>query len=149
MFAVTVATDALRTFERARLQELEGVVERGRDTFIEVGNALREIRDRHLHRGTHASFEEYVRDRWSWSRSRAYQLIDAAAVAAAMSTTVDTPTPLNEAQARELAPLLRDQGEQAVVAAYRDLRERYGDQVTAPLIRRAVGGRLAHDERMC
>jgi hypothetical protein len=29
----------------ARLAELETVVERGMQTFIEVGNALREIRD--------------------------------------------------------------------------------------------------------
>lgn len=34
-------------------------------TFYEVREALREIRDRKLYRGTHATFEAYCRERWN------------------------------------------------------------------------------------
>jgi hypothetical protein len=84
------------------LAQHEAAIERGLTTFVEVGEALLAIRDERLYRQTHATFEDYCRDRWSMSRPRAYQLIEAAA---AVSTTVDSglPAPVNEAQARELA----------------------------------------------
>jgi hypothetical protein len=40
------ATDQLDVAERARLQELESIVEHGLQTFYEVGKALDEIRNR-------------------------------------------------------------------------------------------------------
>lgn len=46
------------------LNRLEAVAERGLGTYAEVGDALAEIRDRRLYRGTHPSFEAYVRERW-------------------------------------------------------------------------------------
>ncbi len=39
-----------------------------------------ELRDRKLYRSTHKTFEEYCKDRFSYNRSRSYQLIDAAGV---------------------------------------------------------------------
>lgn len=56
---------------------LERKVERA---FYEAGKALIELRDRRLYRSTHKTFEEYCRDRFSYNRSRSYQLIDAAGV---------------------------------------------------------------------
>jgi hypothetical protein len=75
---------ALTTSERHDLEALEDVVQRGLATFIEVGKALAEIRDRRLYRQTHGTFEEYCHDKWLLSRTRAYRLIDAAAVAEAV-----------------------------------------------------------------
>ena len=51
--------------EKARLKKLEGIVQRGMSTFIEVGNALTEIRRDKLYRlspfgGQGATFEEYA-----------------------------------------------------------------------------------------
>jgi hypothetical protein len=89
-----------------RLAALEAVIETGMRTFIEVGNALLEIRDSRLYRDSFATFEEYCRERWKMSRPRAYQLIDAAGVVSNLSTIVDKPQ--NEAQARELAGLPAD-----------------------------------------
>ena len=69
-----------------------------------MGTAIAEIRDNKLYRATHNTLEAYLLDRWEISRSRGYQLIDAARV----STIVDTvglPAPTNEAQARELSGL--------------------------------------------
>lgn len=88
----------LSPIERTRLGELEAVIERGRDAFLEVGRALVEVRDSKLYREAFETFEHYLRVRWDMSRSRGYQLIDAAAV----STVVDIG---NEAQARALAPV--------------------------------------------
>lgn len=105
-------TDYLSTSEATRLAELETVIERGLQTFIEVGSALMEIRNSRLYRQTHATFEEYCQERWDLRRSRTYQLMDAAEVVENLksSTIVELssgplPLPLNEAQARPLARL--------------------------------------------
>jgi DNA modification methylase len=124
--------------ERERLAELEAVVERGLDTFVEVGRALLEIRDARLYRETHATFEAYLRQRWGMSRQRGYQLIDAARV----STVVDTaglPAPPSERVARELAPVLRAEGEEAALDVYREAlaSEDADADVTAEDLRRA------------
>lgn len=81
---------------------MEAVIERGLQTFIEVGAAIGTIRDRRLYRTTHDTFEAYCRERWGWSASRARQLIGASEVATKLET-VTIVTPANEAQARELA----------------------------------------------
>ena len=90
-----------------RLAELESTIERGLATFVEVGNALREVRDSELYKTDLGfdSFEHYCEDRWQLSRRRAYQLMDGAEAKVALCTTVHTDGPANEAQARELVPL--------------------------------------------
>jgi hypothetical protein len=103
---------------------LEVVIERGMQTFVEVGNALREIRDARLYKQSHSSFEGYLRERWDISRARGYQLITAAKVVEEMSTSgrqsapADSPrdrrrgwveeAPKNERQARKLAAAARE-----------------------------------------
>ena len=108
-----------------------------------VGQALLEIRDARLYRETHGSFEAYLDERWGVSRSRGYQLIDAARVTKALSTGVDLDPPANEAQARALVPLAGD--EQAMVEAWRDLRAHHDGRVTADLVRQAVSERMARE----
>lgn len=84
-----------------RLRKLEGIIDRGMKSFVEVGNALAEIQRDNLYRETHKTFAAYVEDRFGFKKSRAYQLIEAASVADEMSTMVDKLP--NERQARELA----------------------------------------------
>jgi hypothetical protein len=135
----------LTTTERRDLETLEHVVQRGLATFIEVGRALAEIRDRRLYRQTHGTFEEYCHEKWLLSRTRAYQMIDAATV----STIVDKaalPAPANEAQARELVPLLREDERQAV-EVWRELRDEHGDDLTAERVKRTVNLRLRREKR--
>ena len=62
--------------ERDRLR-LERQVERA---FYAAGCALRELRDRRLYRSTHKTFKEYCQDRFGFTRSHPYRLIDAASV---------------------------------------------------------------------
>jgi hypothetical protein len=135
---------ALTAPERRALETLEGIVQRGIDTFVDVGRALAEIRDRRLYRQTHGTFEEYCHEKWLLGRTRAYQLIDAAMV----STIVDSDPPSNEAQARELVPLKDDETE--VVAAWREAKaeaEELGTSLTAKVVRIAVRKRLGRVKR--
>jgi hypothetical protein len=142
-----MSTTALSAGEQLDLTALETVVREGLATFIEVGQALAEIRDRRLYRASHATFEEYCHERWLLSRTRVYQLIDAANVGEVMSTMVDTQPPANERQARELATVLRDEGEEAVVEVWRELRNEFGDDLTAKRVRTVVRNRLKRMER--
>ncbi len=65
---------------------LERKVERA---FYEAGKALKEIRDRHLYRSTHKTFEEYCADRFAFTRRRPYQLIDASIIVDNILSEVD------------------------------------------------------------
>lgn len=76
--------------EAERLEHLEAVIADGLQTFIRVGEALAEIRDRRLYRVEHCTFEDYCRARWGWSRQHAYRQIQAAEVARQMSPMGDT-----------------------------------------------------------
>jgi hypothetical protein len=86
------------------LSELEKVIERGVRTFIEVGEALLEIRERRLYREQgFGTFEDYCEKRWGWHRRYGDRLIDAAVVAHNLSPMGLIPQ--TERQTRELVPL--------------------------------------------
>lgn len=127
----------LAVIERARFTELESVVERGMQTFVEVGQALMEIRDERLYRETHGTFVAYCRERWGFTDRRGRQLMAAAEVGTVVPVS-------NEAQARELVPLLSD--ETAVVEVWRELKAEHGDKVTAEKVRTAVRQRIEYGE---
>ncbi|MCC3422820.1 MAG: hypothetical protein JGK12_02570 [Microcoleus sp. PH2017_01_SCD_O_A] len=74
--------------ERARLQQLESIVEQGLHTFYEVGKALEEIREQKLYRETHKNFEAYCHEKWGITKRRAYQFIDAAEIMENLCTNV-------------------------------------------------------------
>jgi hypothetical protein len=63
--------------DQADLTRLERIVERGRVHFLEVAAALAEIKGRKLYKSTHRTWEAYCRERWGFSRSHSYRLIDA------------------------------------------------------------------------
>lgn len=129
----------LEIFERERLAELESVVERGLTTFVEVGLALMEIRDERLYRESHGTFDDYCRGRWGFVDSRARQLIRAAETVTTVTVAGLSP-PANEAQARELAPLL-DQPE-ALREAWVEVTESHS-QPTARGIRETVQAKMS------
>ena len=70
----------LSSSEQSRLTVLERTVEEGLATFVEIGIALAEIRDRRLYRAAYRTFESYCRQRWALAASRARQLMLAAEV---------------------------------------------------------------------
>jgi len=103
----------LSMYEQKRLEQLEEVVVANFKSFIQVGLALAEIRDRQLYRESHGAFDRYVKEIFDIGARRAYQLIDAAAVVenvnnCAQKDFIDM-VPVNEAQARPLARLRPEQ----------------------------------------
>lgn len=125
---------------RSRLETLERVIEGGLQTFVDVGEALMEIRDERLYLESHRTFEAYLGERWQMSRPRAYQLIGAAEVVRTLSTTVDTP-PVTERVARELVPVMReDPVALPAVMAEAEARAE-GGPVTAAVVREVVAER--------
>jgi hypothetical protein len=147
------------------LADQERVIESGMEAFVSVGLALLDIRDRHLYREVgYTRFDVYCRERWGFAGRRAYQLIEAAGVAQAILSfngngngkagvcepLVHTPQPMPQSErvARELAPLLKQEGVSAVVDVFQDLIEQYGaDRVTAEVVRESVATRLHRAER--
>jgi len=95
-----------------RLRDLEKIIERGLSTFIEVGNALLEIRDSRLYRDSHPTFEGYCRERWQIERAHAYRLIAAADAMHNLSPVGDTQ-PTSESQIRSLTGLEPEQQREA------------------------------------
>jgi hypothetical protein len=100
----SLSTEILTPKETVRLCELERVIQKGKDTFVEVGTALAEIRDSRMYRATFKTFDDYCQERWGFSRIRAHQMIDAAQTATVL-TNVNMQPPKSEAQARPLAKL--------------------------------------------
>ena len=122
------------------LPELESVIERGLGTFVEVGRALLEIQERRLYRAAgYRTFADYVAKRWDLSKAHAYRQIEASRVIEILSPIGDIPMPRNEAQARELAPLVRDPD--AVRAVWAEVVERGDGHASARSIRERVAAR--------
>lgn len=97
--------------EQTRLAECETVIEKGLKTFVEVGNALLEIRDSKLYRQEFGTFEEYCRERWRMSIAQGKRLIAAAEVVQNLAPIGAIPT--HESQVRPLAGLEPEQQREA------------------------------------
>lgn len=86
----------------ARLARNETRISQGLASFVEVGEALSDIRDARLYRATHGTFESYCAEKWGMSKRHCDRLISSA-------ETVQTLGPIGpksittESQARELA----------------------------------------------
>lgn len=122
--------------ERSRLFQLEETIRQGLNTFVDVGNALLEIRDKRLYRQEYSTFEEYCREQWSFTKQRAYQLMDAATVVDTIqkSTIVDF-FPKTETQARPLASL---EPEEQVEAWKRVITSTPEGKITAAIVLKAA-----------
>ena len=141
-----------REDEASRLRELETIVTAGLESFVAVGEALAEIRDDKLYRlDGFSTFEHYCRERFGLSERRAYQAMDAASVAEAIEeaqeaqsegcTVVQLFNPANEAQARELVPLL---GNPTALVGVLELLGASTKPLTAAAVREEVGRALGH-----
>jgi hypothetical protein len=104
----SIMTETLTTTESSRLSDLEVTIERGLSNFIEVGNALLEIRRSRLYRSTNESFEQYCKEKWSMSETHANRLIQAGEFANNVKDTPMGVLPQTERVARPLASLPKD-----------------------------------------
>src|SRR5258705_13801344 len=89
--------------EANRLTDLECQMEQDQAAFVRYGNALLEIRESRLYRQSHPTFEDYCRERWQMTKSRANELIRSSKVAFNL-VEISTIQP-NEAQAATLEQL--------------------------------------------
>jgi len=109
-----VLKPTLPPVELVRLAACEDRIRKGKLAFVAMANALIEIRDDRLYRGTHDTFENYCQERWGFSRQHASRLIQAAEAVRDLSPMGDkrnasepasVALPTSERQARELVPV--------------------------------------------
>ena len=114
----------------------ETTIQKGLGTFMEVGNALKWIRDN----GTYQTvddfdtFEAYVKAKWDMARRTAYQQIDAAVTVGNVRNCAQTE-PTNEYQVR---PLVCLEPEQQRDAWRRAVEKAEGERPTGRLVQQAV-----------
>ena len=106
---ITMPMPASITAGRTIADSLEAVIERGLQTFVEVGAALKgNLRAAPLPRAGIRYVRGIFRDkRWGWSRETGYKYIHAAEVHENVYASTQTPPSLG--QARELASLPPEQ----------------------------------------
>ena len=101
-FSEPIELSALGSDEKVLLNECESIIEKGFNTFTEVGNALFEIRNNKLYRENHTTFEDYCKQKWQIKRQRAYELMDAAGIVNTLSEISDkTETSKNTLNIKE------------------------------------------------
>lgn len=116
--------------EDARLARNETRISQGLASFVEVGEALSDIRDARLYRATHSTFESYCAEKWKMTRSNAFRLMEESAAA----RSVDNCPQINRGQARELARVEPARREEVIRKA--DLAT--GGKITAAAIKDAA-----------
>lgn len=132
---MTTALATLNPAAQVALANCEQRIERGLKTFIDVGQALAEIRDSRLYKGSHETFEAYCQERWGFTDRRARQIMEAA--------EIGTMVPVeNERQARALASV--PESERADVL--REAAERANGKATAKAISEVAKERTAPAE---
>jgi histone H3/H4 len=113
--------------ESNRLIELEKIIEAGRQTFVEVGTALAEIRDSRLYKSDFKTFEDYCIHKWGFKRAHAHRLIKAAGIARDLSPVGDIPS---ERAAREIAKVPKEKREAVIKTAITEAKSA-GRPITA------------------
>jgi len=101
------AAAALSIAEQSSLARCEQIIDRGLSSFVEVGTALAEIRDKRLYRTAEEpnwTFGDYCKERWGIGRDYAYKQIDSAIIHKHLSTIVDI-SPATESQCRPLTTI--------------------------------------------
>lgn len=95
----------LTTTERQRFVECEKLIDSGMPVFLQVGAALKEIRDNRYYREDFESFEKYLSNKHGISRARAYQLILTVEIREELlSTRVDNSYPSSHPEPPEILP---------------------------------------------
>lgn len=143
----------MATLVKRTLEQNEAIIEMGVRSFIDVGNALMDIRDKKQYADKFDSFEGYCQKRWGFTRQRARQYIESTVAVSDLTTIVVTetdkssgktqiPPPVNEAQARAVAEAADDAEtrqrvwKEAVELAPKD--EAGKPKVTASVVKKAA-----------
>lgn len=93
----------------------------------------------------YSSWAEYYEEEFGESKSRGYQLLEAARVDRALADSTMVERPVTERVARELTPVLKDEGPEAVEEIWGDVVEEHGPAPTATQVRETVAARSTPD----
>jgi hypothetical protein len=119
------------------LKGYEDIIERGQHTFVAVGNALAEIRERKLYTMDYKSFQDYCKQRWGFMANYANKLIAASEVVDNLAAQVSTIVPSTESQARPLTQLPPEKQAAAWEDAV-DLAKERGKPITGAVVEEVV-----------
>lgn len=120
--------------ERLQLECLEGIIEKGLKTFVEVGEALLEIKKEKLYRVGYATFDEYCQKRWGIGIRQSQRLIRASKVVHNLQKDDQLVVlPTSEYQIRTLAELEPEQQRQV----WQEVTQN-NENVTGKLVEEAV-----------
>lgn len=98
--------EILTVAETRLLASYEAVITQGLSSFIEVGNALAQVRDGKLYRAKFKTFESYCQERWNIDHTYAHRIMAAARVVEMLPIG---NKPSTESQARPLTKLPPDE----------------------------------------
>lgn len=127
--------------DSARFVELEVKIKAGLANFIEVGEALMEIRDSKFYRIEHGTFEEYCREKWGFTKTQANRLISASAVNGNL-----TPMGVKPANERQTRPLSKVAPEKQSLVWQDAVGIAGGKQPTAAQVEQAVDNHTSKRE---
>lgn len=155
MTAVDTTTGEVLDHPEPTLAELEQVIEKGLESFVDVGSALLAIKAGKRYREAgFSSFEDYCQRRWEISRGYGYRLVLAAATVEGLQRELspmgDIPMPESERQVRPLTRLPEDERadawNEAVEQAQSEDRSPTAADVEQAVERRAPTAKQAHDD---
>jgi hypothetical protein len=112
----TSSLEPITLAESQRLIALERIIEAGKQTFLEVGTALLEIRDSRLYKCDFKTFQDYCIYKWGFSKTYANNLIEGAFTVKQLPPNLTT-TVVNERQARTLAKVPKEEREAVLMTA--------------------------------
>lgn len=90
-----MTTTTLSAKDKALLKQCEAKIERGLKHWTEVAEGLVTIRGQRLYRATHARFDDYIAERWGFSRNWANQMVRTYKIACTVSETGVPPVSQN------------------------------------------------------
>jgi hypothetical protein len=136
---------------KERLRACETILRQHMEEFVRVGLALKEIRDARLYLADDfQNFETYCRRKWSFSRQRAHQLIDASEIRQVLPELPCQPgvdMQWNEKAIRELGRLPTTAKARAVAERIVKDIEKAGGKLTSGIVKKAVDKDLGLDPK--
>jgi hypothetical protein len=133
--------------DMARLADCEKAIEKNLRVallaFYEVGDALLTVQRERLYRQTYATFDDYCRERWGFSRMHAWRLTAAAERMKLLTSSDDMPKPACESQIR---PFLKLPPQEFPRAWNQVVKTANGEPVTTKVIRAVANKLLAADK---
>jgi hypothetical protein len=107
----------------------ERIIQSGLNTFYAVGIALSEIKSQQLFLATHATWDDYCRERWGMASRTAYQAIKSASVVAGLISSGIETLPQTESVARELVTVPQSERKTAWLEAIAECPDITADQL--------------------